>query len=370
MSETKAVATVEPRPAAALEFSQVGVKINTVEEAIRVAKWSFESNLLPVQIQSAQQAFVILCKGAELGLPPFASWNHIYLTKARRLALMTKGALAVVQSKPSFESYDERIEHEDQPATEWVAVAVAKRKGKPAVIKTFSYADATAAGLTGPKTNRDGQSYAGPWQSFLKDMLLSRARGRALDIAFAAELGGIPIEGVAEDADMMEARRAGPNRTKPDLDRPSLPPPKRDPLLDELGAGLTTDRALEIQQVKNDLNSLKNDINLAAARPPEPGFVAPTLVRTIERIVVPVEIDPADVRVVEEGRTGLPPAEQAKSSPPAPVVGKRQPGKGKAGGASMPGGPLPGVAVCPRCSAKLNPMGGCDTCGWPGPDLR
>jgi hypothetical protein len=346
MSESKAVATVEPKPAAALEFSQVGVKINTVEEAIRVAKWSFESNLLPTQIQSAQQAFVILCKGAELGLPPFASWNHIYLTKARRLALMTKGALAVVQSKPSFESYDERIEHEDQPATEWVAVAVAKRKGKPAVIKTFSYADATAAGLTGPKTNRDGQSYAGPWQSFLKDMLLSRARGRALDIAFAAELGGIPIEGVAEDADMMEARRAGPDRTRPDPDRPSLPPPKRDPLLDELGnPGFTTDRV-------NDLDNLKNDINLAAARPPEI-----------------LEIDPADIEVIE-ATPGPPPAVQAEPSPPAPVVGKRQPGKGKAGGASMPGGPLLGVTACGRCLAKLNPMGGCDTCGWPGPDLR
>jgi len=43
-------------------------------------------------------------------------------------------------------------------------------------------------------------------------MLLSKARERALGIAFAAELGGIPIEGVAEEIEARQSQRAGAAR--------------------------------------------------------------------------------------------------------------------------------------------------------------
>jgi hypothetical protein len=173
-------------------------------------------------------------------LPPFAAWNFIYLTKARRLAIQTKGALAVVQSKPSFEGYREFIENEDKPAEMWVATVVAKRRGFPEVVKHFSYADALLAGLLRERKNQQGQSYDSPWQSYVKDMLLSRARGRCLDIAFAAELGGFPIEGVAEDIDMMEERERGRARSEPARRAPRelAPPAAVDPLFAELAGGL------------------------------------------------------------------------------------------------------------------------------------
>lgn len=199
------------------------------------SKKCFDSGLLPEQIKTPQQAFAILCKGDELGLPPFGAWQFIYLTKAKRLALLGKGALAVVQSKPMFESYSERIEREGTP--EMAAVAIAKRKGMEAIVKTFSVADAEAARLL-----EKGKDYFGPWLGFLKDMLLSKARARALDIAFAAELGGIDLEGVAEDIAAAEERKAAV-RAQPqarqqirEARRPALPPGTeiRDSLLDEV----------------------------------------------------------------------------------------------------------------------------------------
>jgi hypothetical protein len=180
-----------------------GVIFTNVAEAVAYATACFNSRLLPDHIKNGQQAFVIMDNGRELGLRPWASWKVIYITRQGRIALMSKGALAVAQASPRFENYEERIELEG--TEEMRAVAVAKARGFKPVEKTFSMADAKAAGLLDRKRSRDGREYDGPWQAYLKDMLLARARDRALAIAFAAELAGIELETLAEDADRLEA---------------------------------------------------------------------------------------------------------------------------------------------------------------------
>jgi len=186
-------------------FSDRGIMLTSVQDAINFATWAFESGYLP-QVKNVKQAFTILARGAELGLPPFASWRYIYQTRGGKLALETKGALAVCSAHPVFEDYSEWIDKEG--TEEMTAYAQAKRKGRKAVIKTFSMDDANTAGLLQrPKSRSTGQEYDGTYQSYLKDMLQARARGRVLDIVFPDVLGGIPVQGVAEDIDMMEERR-------------------------------------------------------------------------------------------------------------------------------------------------------------------
>jgi hypothetical protein len=362
MSEVKQLGGGEPQPAE-IEFGDVGVKLQTAQDAWRFAKRCFDSGMLPEQIQNANQAFVILCKGAELGLPAFASWSWVYLTKARRLALMTKGALAVVQSKPSFGGYKEWIEAEGTP--EMKAVAVAQRKGREPTVKEFSLKDAETAKLLGRRVSSKGNEYDGPWQSFLKDMLLSRARGRALELTFAAELGGIALEGIAEDIDMMEARqqdqvtrvgRAG--GALPDRRPAALPAATVDPLFEEL---LSTQRRInEVQMARVESNEAPPAPAARAAEQPievEPMadddgedlvvVSPPALVRTIESLDVPPEPRPNLAHL--DGRNTVP-----ESSTVTKVV------KGTRHGAE--------TKLCGRCKAALNTMGGCDVCGWPGAD--
>lgn len=332
MSETNIVKVDEKSAqlGKAIEYGEGGIVIRTVDDLKNLAKWAVESGFLPEQIRTAQQAFVIMVSGAELGLKPMAATKFLYLTKARRVALMTKGALAVVQSKPTYDGYREWIEGEGR---EMKACAWAKRKGQEGLTKEFTYLDAEVAGLLKERRTREGTSYDSTYQSYLKDMLLSRARGRVLDIVFAAELGGIPIEGVAEDIDMMARRQAGEQYREP---QPSVVPKASgpDPLL----------KMIE-QQKPRDV----------------------------------VELDPADVKIIEEQIDEIFPREEQGPPPvlqPKPGNPKGEPNtlvgnKGGRGTTSSKGPDLGGgIKLCPRCQFGLNLMGGCDICGYPGEDIR
>jgi hypothetical protein len=211
MSENKGDKTLQRVEVADKDmvFTDRGVRLDSPAAAVNFAKWCYESGYLPEHIKNAKQAFAILARGAELGLSPFASWRFVYMTKGGRLALETEGALAVCQSSPVFEDYSERIEGQ---GNDMKAVAAAKRKGRSLVVKEFTYAQALRAGLLKPGRTRDGREFDTVWQSYLEDMLLARARGRALRQAFADVLGGIPVRGEAEDIDRqrVEDRRDEP----------------------------------------------------------------------------------------------------------------------------------------------------------------
>lgn len=233
--ETQETGLAAPQPSRTLQgmsLADKGVIIRDLDDAFRVSKWAFESRYLSEQIKNPQQALMVLMRGAELGLPPFASWRYIYQTQQGKLALESEGALAVCSSSPVFEDYEEHLEGEGD---EILAVATATRRGRAPVRKTFSLADAKAAGLTDER-KRDGTRYSGTWTKFTKDMLLARARSRALRIAFPDVLGGIPIQGEAEDIDRGTAERAQAKATpEPRVQPPSPAPAGGDPILRGLG---------------------------------------------------------------------------------------------------------------------------------------
>ena len=147
-----------------IKTGEGGFALKTVEDAVQFAKWNFESGLLPEHIHNVKQAFAIMARGAELGLKPHASWRWLYMTKAGKIAMETKGMLAVCQASSSFAGYREWIENEQGPVEEWKAVAVAKRKNRENQIKEFSFDDALRAGLLKKKRSRKtGGEIDGPY---------------------------------------------------------------------------------------------------------------------------------------------------------------------------------------------------------------
>lgn len=230
------------KPVAAKEIAvgKAGVVLATVQDAMNYADWNQQSGLLPDHIDNPKKAFAIMTRGAEMGLGPHASWRWIYMTKAGKMSMETKGMLAVCQASPHFAGYKEWIEHEDGPEEEWVATAVAKRKGFDDQLKTFSFKDAAVAGLTGQKTNRRGEKYDTTYCLYLKDMLLARARARALELQFADVLGGIAAKEIQQEVesrgDRGQIRPEAPEVTVSDplLDELSPKAPEKDPATQEV----------------------------------------------------------------------------------------------------------------------------------------
>jgi hypothetical protein len=386
-------ATAKPTPASSvlrLVMGRKGPQLATIDDALKYATACHRSGLLPEHVKSPQQAYVIMDNGRELGLGPWASWKLIYITRQGRIAIMSKGALAVVQACPNYEDYTEQIEMEG--TEEMRAVATATRKGRKSVTKTFSLDDAKAADLLSKKKNRHGAEYDGPWQAYVKDMLLARARDRALSVAFAAELAGIEPETIAEDADRLEAKAAGvppavtvgvPKEIEAGaLDEPppvkALPEPKPDPLLAFVLKGQRAQAAADAVAVKA-AKALEADRRFVAAAtvagvPPlaalemieksvdealpakkakaEPKrYKVGDIIRNGTRRVVEVD-DDGRVAVVEKVSVAeaveIAAAQRAEKKKTEPAAEERP-------------------KKCPReqCGAPLNLLGDCDRCGWP-----
>lgn len=314
----------------------------------RAASWfaeqCFASRMLPTHIKTKEQAFFVLCKGEEIGLPPTAAWAFLYPTKSSNLGIMKKGALAAVQAKPAFGGYEEQIEYEG--TKEMRATAAAWRKGFPPTVKHFSLKDAEVAGLLKRPKNRDtGQEYDGTYQAYLKDMLLSRAGCRALGVAFAAELAGCLVEGEAEDADEMAVRsgkapQIAATGAQAALQGPAqrllAPAPPKDPLLLRLTA--PAEEALVEATLVADSDVPKDTVLFVNRDGTEAG-------RIVGLEVPRVENDPVVERDVVAINQSV---EEAFPRPQEKAID--------------PGGP------CPRCKAKRNSLNGCDVCGWPGAD--
>jgi hypothetical protein len=159
----------ELKPARATRVNRTGVMIQNFEDIMRVAMTAHRSRMLPKEVQTVEQAFMLIMTGLDLGLKPSAAFKYLYLTKSRRVTLTTKGGLAVVYPSGLCETYKEWIEGEGD---DMKAVAFTKRKGMPDPFKgEFSVEDADKAGLLAQRQNQQGDDYDSTYQKYLKDML-------------------------------------------------------------------------------------------------------------------------------------------------------------------------------------------------------
>jgi len=197
----------------------------TLDEQLQFANWAVTSKLLPYQIDTPSKAWLVMQRGAELGMVGLAAFDFLYVVKGR--VRMTPDC---VKAKALASGLLEDMREEVGGTGDQMKARVTlKRRGLPTpVVGEFSVEDAKTAGLWG-KTGKDGKPSG--WVTYPKRMLLARARGFAFGDAFKDLTGGLqvrevfdldPGETLGSDAPALGA--AAP---------PPLPPPVKDPLFEE-----------------------------------------------------------------------------------------------------------------------------------------
>ena len=126
--------------------------------------------------KSAQDIFICISMGQQIGLNPFQAVQNISVINGRP-TLWGDALLAVCQSHPEYAGVEMSFDEETQTAT-----CKALRKGKPPVVESFSQEEAKQARLWGK---------SGPWSQYPTKMLKNRARTWALRTQFADALLGL-----------------------------------------------------------------------------------------------------------------------------------------------------------------------------------
>lgn len=146
-----------------------------LSEAMEYAKIIASSDMVPKDyINKPGNVLVAVQTGAELGLKPMQSLQGISVINGRP-SVWGDAMRALVISHPEFEDLIE--DKQDTYCT-----VTLKRRGRSAVVTTFSMEDAKKAGLAGK---------SGPWQTAPKRMLQMRAFAFAARDLFADALKGI-----------------------------------------------------------------------------------------------------------------------------------------------------------------------------------
>lgn len=144
-------------------------------EAMEFAKIIASSDMVPKDyVNKPGNVLVAVQTGAELGLKPMQSLQGISVINGRP-GVWGDAMRALVISHPEFEDL-----HEEKTDTQ--CVCTLKRRGRSAVIVTYTMDDAKKAGLAGKQ---------GPWQTAPKRMLQMRAFAFAARDLFADALKGI-----------------------------------------------------------------------------------------------------------------------------------------------------------------------------------
>lgn len=201
----------------------------TYEEFYRFSNMIASSDLVPKDYKgNPGNVMVAIQMGAEVGLKPLQAIQGIAVINGRP-SLWGDAVLALIQSSGLLQDLQEWFDE-----ASGTAHCLMHRAGysKPTV-RTFSMADAKAAGLAGKQ---------GPWTNYPKRMLQMRARGFCARDAFADILRGVHVAEEAQDieplqgpkvytaAEVMPIRASESAQSQPipaqDVDKPAEEEPK------------------------------------------------------------------------------------------------------------------------------------------------
>jgi hypothetical protein len=296
--------------AAALTMTTRGVQLQNLEDLLRFAGMCVQNGAAPKGMNQAQAAIAIqtgLERGMSImtGLQAAVVINGVLSWRGWAVTGLIQNSSVIVPG--TFQSW---VEGEGDNRTGYCR---AQRKGydRP-FIRSFSIKDAKLAGLLRAGT---------PWATRPDNMLEWRAIGDMGRFHFGDVLGGMPI---AEDVEAGGIGPQEPIRELPATRSPHPPAVVKDPVLAELQAGPTTPATLK----------------------------APITVEAVP--------------VASGGRVGVPPSPEV--TPEMRAVIDAQVDEVFAPREAKPADPPPAAGPCERCTAKLNELGGCDVCGWPGAD--
>lgn len=176
----------------------------SLDEALKFADVLAKSSIVPKDFNGNPGNILVAIQwGMELGLQPMQAMQNIAVINGRP-SLWGDAVIALVRGSPLCESIIESIDGD-------VATCRVKRRGEPEQSRSFSMADAKAAGLSGK---------SGPWTQYPKRMLQMRARAFALRDVFPDVLRGMPI---AEEVMDMGERDVTPSQPRVQVEPESLP---------------------------------------------------------------------------------------------------------------------------------------------------
>jgi len=180
MSQTE---TVERRSRQVVRFGSLG-------DIVQTAHALYEAGCQPRNVDTPQKLIPILLAGAELGLGIMQSLKSITAPVNGVCNLYGDMGLALVRQSGQLQSFEEHIDGVGENRT---AHCTVQRKGY--TLKTFSYPMSLAMKL---KSYQTAQTKGGPWKEDPDNMLMWRARWRALRSEFTDILNGM---GGAEEQD-------------------------------------------------------------------------------------------------------------------------------------------------------------------------
>lgn len=156
---------------------QFDLSPQTFEQALTFANYLADSDLVPKDFKSKPGNCLIAMQwGSELGLKPLQALQNLAIINGRP-ALWGDAVIALARGSAACEYIIET-------QTDEIATCRVKRRGEPEQERTFSKADAKAAGLLGKQ---------GPWTQYPKRMMQMRARAFALRDVFPDVLRGMPV---------------------------------------------------------------------------------------------------------------------------------------------------------------------------------
>jgi hypothetical protein len=161
----------------------------TVEEVFRIAKAIAASGLAPSGMKSAEQITIAIMHGAEIGLPPMQAVQRIAVVNGR--PTIWGDAVPALLLSRGFKLREWE--------TETVSFCEVTRPDGTKIERSFSDADAKAAGLLGK---------AGPWTQYKRRMRQMRARGFAARDGAADVLAGLYISEEVQDIDITPTRKS------------------------------------------------------------------------------------------------------------------------------------------------------------------
>lgn len=211
----------------------------SLDEAMRFADILATSSIVPKDFANNPGNILVAIQwGMELGLQPMQAMQSIAVINGRP-ALWGDAVIGLVRGSPLCEY----IHEEDDGET---ATCRVKRRGEVEQVRTFSMADAKAAGLSGK---------VGPWTSYPKRMRQMRARSFALRDVFPDVLRGMPVAEEVQDyqqtKDMGAAQRhpePGPRELPASL--PQYPQDKLDEMLPAWKAAIAEHRSTPERIIK------------------------------------------------------------------------------------------------------------------------
>ena len=215
------------------------------EQALTLSNYLAESELVPKDYRNKPGNCLIAIQwGAEIGLKPLQALQNIAPINGRP-ALWGDAVIALVRNSPLCEYVSETDDGE-------TATCKVKRRGENEQSRTFSMADAKAAGLFGKQ---------GPWTQYPKRMRQMRARAFALRDVFPDVLRGLPVAEEVMDmpterhmgaADVVGAPPPAPKPEKPEFDDAQFKK-RRDKLIEFFKAGKSAEEIISFYGSKSTI---------------------------------------------------------------------------------------------------------------------